>query len=251
MNEISSATNSHYRQFLSLTENKGIKKEGLFLLSGKNLVAEFLANPNLQIVAELFTEKFPAITKKETGAKLFKLPQELFENIDVVGTHSSILVLKTPETPKWDPTLSLSGLTVATPLGDPNNLGALIRSCQAFGASQVLLLEESANPYLPKSVKASAGAVLQTKFYKGPKLSEFVQNKNLGLVGLDMNGKTLPEFQWPKDSFLILGEEGSGLIKNSNMKLISVPTSGKVESLNATVAASLALYDYFIKVKNR
>ena len=87
MTDITSNTNSQFKTFLSLTESKGLKKEGQFLLSGKALVAEFLENPhlqnNIQIMAEILMEGMTTLTSKASGAKVYKLSKALFEEIDV------------------------------------------------------------------------------------------------------------------------------------------------------------------------
>lgn len=250
MTDITSNTNQQFKIFLSLTESKGLKKENLFLLSGQNLVREFLTRPELKLTAEILMDGMTATTSEKLGSKIFKLSKELFNQIDVLGTHSPILVLEQPVLSEWTLAESIKELTVATPLGDPGNLGALVRSAEAFGIKNMILLQESANPFLPKSVKASAGSVCRMSFHKGPRLQDFVQLKIANLMGLDMKGLSLKEFQWPQDGVLLVGEEGSGLPKNPNMKTLSIPTE-KVDSLNATVAASIALYDYYSKVKSR
>lgn len=244
MTEITSNTNSQFKTFLSLTESKGIKSEKMFLLSGSSLVREFLAKPNLQIHAEIIMEGMNSRTTKESGARIFKLSKNLFEEMDVVGTKFNILVLALPEVKTWSPTLTSSGLTLVTPLGDPGNLGAVIRSAEAFGASQVLLLSEAAHPFLPKSVKASSGSSLRIPLYRGPSLKEFVQNEELGgrLVALDMKGIPLKKFEWPQNPYLLVGEEGAGL-NGQRIRSVSIPMKN-VESLNGTIAASIALYEY-------
>ncbi len=197
-------------------------------------------------IAELLTADLDTLTKNGTNTKTYQLSKVLFKQIDVMGTHSQILVLEQPEIPDWNPALTLKGLTVATPLGDPSNLGALIRSADAFGIENLILLQESANPFLPKSVKASAGSVLRMNFHRGPSVKDFSQAKISDLIGLDMKGISLKDFQWPESGILLLGEEGLGLPKASLMKVIQIPTKN-VESLNATVAASIALYDFYSK----
>lgn len=241
MLEISSRTNSLYRKFLSLTESKGLKKEGLFLVSGKNLVAECLKQKTLQIESEIYCEG----QKPQCDPKLqVKLSQTLFDEIDVLGTHSPILMVQQPEVKEWDFSKTSDGLKILVPLGDPSNLGALLRSAEAFGVQNVILLKEAANPFLPKSVKASAGSIARVKLWKGPAVKDL---KVKNLLAMDSTGESLPGFQWPKDSYLLIGEEGAGVPKIPGLKKVSIPTQ-KVESLNATVATSIALYDYSQKI---
>jgi TrmH family RNA methyltransferase len=238
---ITSSTNSLYKKFLSLTESKGLKNEGLFLLSGKQLVQEFLRHPPLTVESEIFCEgQTPQLELK----KQVQLSKDLFKVLDVLGTHSPILAVKQPEITAWNSNSPAKGLTLLTPLGDPSNLGALIRSAEAFGVVKIVLLKEAANPFLPKSVKASAGSVTRVRMEKGPSIHDLENLEVSGsFVALEMKGRSLSGFQWPEESLLIVGEEGAGLPNLSRLQTISVPTQ-KVESLNATVAASIALYDF-------
>ncbi|GIL17343.1 MAG: hypothetical protein BroJett040_10940 [Oligoflexia bacterium] len=237
MIEISSSSNPHFQIWKSLLSSKGLKKEGLFILSGEKLIHEFLQNPHLEIHAEILNKKLRPVTN---GAKKYILAQELFDELDEVGTHFNLLILSQPEVKKADLTQKSKGLHVIAPLGDPSNLGALIRSAEAFDVAQFILTEEAAHPFLPKCVKASAGSVLRIPLLKGPKLSQ-IQHPTL--IGLDLNGENLTEFHWPKDCYLIVGEEGPGLGQIQLYKKIKIPISG-VESLNAVIATSIALYSY-------
>jgi TrmH family RNA methyltransferase len=233
--KIESAANDTYKKFLSLTTSKGIKKESLFILSGEKLIAEFLKKPHLAIAFEVVTAKMPPLTR----GKVTELSPELFKELDVVGTHYNLLVLELPVLSEANMDTDPQGLEVVLPVGDPSNLGALIRSCEAFAVSQVILTSEAANPFLPKSVKASAGSVLRMKLRKGPS----VKTLPASTLALDAKGTPLPDFKWPKDARLLVGEEGPGIQGLKFEKTLSIPTRG-VESLNAVVAASLALYQH-------
>ncbi len=167
---LESAQNDTFKKLLSLTSAKGLKEEGLFLLSGEKLIREFLETPNLEVVYEVMGLKHKPIT----SFKPVQLSTELFDQIDVVGTHFNILVLKQPEIPVLDiATHKPDGIELVVPIGDPGNLGALIRSAEAFGMPRVILTREAAHPFLPKSVKASAGSVLRVTLARGPALAEF------------------------------------------------------------------------------
>lgn len=241
MLEISSTTNSLFKKFLSLTEAKGLKKEGLFLLSGKNLTQEFLRNPGLKIESEIWMEG----QTPQCPAKLqVKLSKALFEEVDVLGTKSPIFVLQQPEIQEWNFTKPPNGLHLLAPLGDPSNLGALLRSAEAFGVQNVILLKESAHPFLPKAIKASAGSLTRLKLWKGPGIRELKAAHPI--VALDLKGSPLSGFSWPELAYLLIGEEGAGLPAISGLLRVKIPTEN-VESLNATVAASIALYEYRMK----
>jgi TrmH family RNA methyltransferase len=239
MLEIASTQNETYKKFLSLTSAKGLKKEGLLLLSGEKLVREFLDKPRLKIVFEAVAPRMKPVAEL-SGAKMVELASELFAQIDVLGTHSNILVLEQPKVETLGGRdLAIhkpQGIEIVLPVGDPGNLGALIRSCEAFAVPRVILTKEAAHPFLPKAVKASAGSVLRVPLIQGPSLPEFPDD----CIALDMDGVPINEFQWPHDGLLIVGEEGAGFAAKTFNRRVRIPTEG-VQSLNVVVAASIAL----------
>lgn len=237
MNEITSAQNPKYRRWLSLLESKGIKKEGLALVSGEKLVAEFLKESPEQVQEMLMPPKSTAGTGKIPSTML---SSPLFRELDVIGTHSSLAVVKIKPLPEWKPAPP-KGLEVIVSLSDPSNLGALLRSAEAFGISKVILTKECASPFLPKALKAASNATFRVNLAATGSLKE-IQIENA--YGLDMEGEDLTSFKWPKDVHLILGEEGQGLPETLKIKRLKIPMAGKIESLNATVAASIAFYSY-------
>lgn len=242
--EITSNTNAQFKIFKSLLSSKGIKEHGLFILSGEKLIAEFLKKPASGFKPEfvLFHDEL----KIRTEAKATKLSRELFEEIDSLGTHFNLLVLSFSALQKINLTTAPEGLELICPLGDPRNLGALARSALGFGVRQVVLTSESCHPFLPQAIKASAGAVLNLRFVlAGQKTSEIslVQEN----FALELHGTPLQQVKWPRNLRLWVGEEGPGLQLNHEqkrlMKFITIPTT-QVESLNATVSMSLALWEW-------
>ncbi len=234
---IESAQNDTFKKLLSLTSAKGLKEEELFLLSGEKLIREFLKRPGLEIVYEILSRDFKALAPE---AKQIEFAPTLFDQIDVLGTHFNILVLKQPDVPvlaaaditAYKP----KGIELVMPVGDPGNLGALIRSCEAFGVPRVILARKAAHPFLPKAVKASAGSVLRVPLARGPSLAEFPPS----CIALDMDGISIDDFKWPPQALLVVGEEGPGFGVDRFKTRIRIPTTG-VESLNVVVAASIAL----------
>lgn len=241
MIEITSERNDLYKHWLSLLSSKGIRNEHQFILSGEKLIREFLnnRNSNFQIKAELICEGLTSVLPQK-DKMTFKLSNKLYENLDSLGTHHNLLVLEHKEFEVWQKESKPKGLEVISPIGDPKNLGSMLRSALAFGVNQIILTKESTHPFHPQCLKASAGANLQLKFLK----TESIQNlKTMNYYCLDLDGERLSTFQWPKDLYLVLGEEGPGLPKDHNFKKISIKTN-KVESLNVSVSAGIAFYDY-------
>lgn len=245
--DITSKSNEHFRRWAELSSARGIKKHGEFILMGEKLIHEFLKNPTFKVKAEILHEDLKSLCMVTPAFKgqrvaIYKLSKALFNEVDVVGTHFNLLVLELPELTALPPSTSPQGLEVLAPLGDPSNLGALARSALAFGASKMILTEESCNPFHPKAIKASAGALLRLPLFKSLPFAEFV-SADENVFALDMKGENVGTFPWPKDIRLAIGEEGPGFKGLKGLKRLSVPTTD-VESLNATVAASIALFSY-------
>lgn len=241
---ITSDQNSKYKVWLSLTEAKGIKKNRLALLSGEKLIQEYVKQ-KLPVESEIIsirgTSCLPLGSKKT-----FALKPELFKTVDINATNFSVLVIPLPEFEEsrfGKP----QGIEVIAPLQDPRNLGALIRSCAAFGIQKIHLPPVACHPYHPKCLKVAAGGFMHVKFERCPQIddqfAEQVGLEKAQLYFLDSQGTSLRHFKRPKDLYLAVGEEGQGLPDNlrNRSQAISIPTTN-VESLNATVAMSIALY---------
>jgi TrmH family RNA methyltransferase len=247
MIELSSKSNEHFKRWLELNSSRGIKKNCEFILMGKKLIHEFLDDPQFKVKAEIVTEDLSPIANSASslrGQKIpaFKLSRALFNEIDCMGTHWNLLVLEPKDLREMPLNHQVSGLEIVCPLGDPSNLGALARSALAFGASKMILTEESCNPFLPKAIKASAGALLKIPIFKAGRLKDYLANNDSAYT-LDIKGESIAHFKWPENLQLAIGEEGPGLGEIKGLKRLRVPTTG-VESLNANVAASVALFCY-------
>jgi TrmH family RNA methyltransferase len=132
---------------------------------------------------------------------------------------------------------------------DPGNLGTILRSAEAFGARGVLLGEGTVSAYNKKVVRASAGSAFRVPAAK-LSLAEAIKEartRGIRLVATSSHkGKPLHEADLSGRVALFIGNEGAGIDKRilSEMdELLTIPHSGKVESLNAGIAASILLYE--------
>ncbi len=240
MNEIASTQNAKFKKWQSLLDSKGIKKEQLCLVSGEKLVNEYIEEwPDL-IEDVLLPPKSKFISEQ---FRLTRLSSPLFKELDVIGTHQPLLVVQTSKFSEWDKQPP-SGLELIVSLSDPSNLGALLRSAEALNVRKVILTKECASPFLPKALKAASLSTFRLKLYVTGSIRELNAQ---GAFGLDMNGESLAGFDWPKDALLVLGEEGQGLPAELPLKKLRIDMNPNTESLNATVAASLAIYSYSLR----
>ncbi|MDZ4662348.1 MAG: TrmH family RNA methyltransferase [Pseudomonadota bacterium] len=237
---ITSSTNLNYKRWHSLSDSQGILKQKQFLVSGQKVIEEILAQYPEKVIEVLASEEFgPKLSLKH---QTHLIEKKLFKELDQFNTKSSLLVCRANRIEKWNPDAAPKGLELLCPFGDPRNLGAMMRSALAFGVSKLVLLTEAANPYLPLAVRSSSGAVLKLKLEQGPSIKALSNVK--GLVALDFGGTPIDKFPWKQNIRLLVGEEGPGLWDMEFSTKISIAMTKTVESLNAAVAASIALHAY-------
>ncbi len=246
---ITSESNEKLKAFKSLTSAKGIKEQQRFILSGVKLIEEFMQQKltRFKPVAFIFeADAWPYFIQKNLEITKFVIPKASFKELDVIGTGEPLLVLEFKEFEKKDFQKNPIELELICPLGDPRNLGALVRSAVGFGVFEIILTKESAHPYLPQAVKASAGAALYANFKKSDlAIAEIpVVAANMAL---DLEGQVISAVTWPRDLRLWIGEEGPGLKITAEQKkklnFVTIPTQ-RIESLNAMVSASLAMWEW-------
>ncbi|NQZ00001.1 MAG: TrmH family RNA methyltransferase [Bdellovibrionales bacterium] len=238
---IESAQNANFKRWRSLLDSKGVKKEGQALVSGEKVVNE-LSKSHKDSVIEVLLSSCLHIGYHTTFKASF-LEHQLYQELDIFGTGSPLLVLKTPQIEDWKPELDVNGLELLLPFGDPSNLGAALRNAAAFSVSKVVLLKEASHAFLPKVSRAASGMNWQTPLCNGPSIREL--GATSGLIAFDLEGEDLVEFKWPENSRLLIGDEGPGVPDSIEPAFrVKIPMSKRVESLNAVAASSIALFHY-------
>jgi 23S rRNA (uridine2479-2'-O)-methyltransferase len=144
---------------------------------------------------------------------------------------------------------------VADRPASPGNLGTLIRSADAFGASGVIVTGHAADPYDPRSVRATTGSLFSLPVVRVPSHRPVLDwvaairagGTGVGLVGTDERGQVdVTEVDFTRPTLLLVGNETAGLSaawREECDELARIPMLGTASSLNAAVAASVALYE--------
>lgn len=231
---IVSRENERFKLLSSLSSSRGIKKNGRALFGGKKIIEEALKNPRVHPEAFIASGSVPVETL--STIPLWRFSGELFQELDVSGTGSPLLLVRTPEIPLW---IEKIGSCLFLPLSNPENLGSAIRSASAFGFQKIVLLKEAAHPFLPATIRASAGEIFRVELFTGPSVTEL---KAPNLVILDGNGMDIRKAAFPADVSLLIGMEGTGVPPNLKAQRIALPMEKGINSLNASAAASIAMF---------
>ena len=232
-------------------KNSAIKSSGLRL---KILYAK--QGPRVKKILAQAEKLFVAIERR-TDAELDKLTASLPEYLQ--NHRGIILIDERPQeqAPKLSADALLAALAsrekafvvVLDSITDPHNTGAIIRSADQFAVDAVVLPERRSAGDFQTVSKISAGAAAWVPLLYTANLVRTVEElkrNGFWVFGADAQGDPLPHTKFPDKTILIMGSEGSGisrLLKASCDSFTAIPTSGKLDSLNVSVAAGILMYE--------
>ena len=177
------------------------------------------------------------------------LADDLFRGISATESSQGVMALVRP--PHWTIEQLFRGQSLAIILDglqDPGNAGAILRASEAFGATGVAFLKGAVSPYNPKCLRASAGSVFRVPLVAAldeQLLLAAVDQRKIEMFALMPKGtRALADCNFTRKCALIVGSEGRGVSERLRAKAMDtrIPTVG-VESLNAAMAAGVALYE--------
>lgn len=140
-------------------------------------------------------------------------------------------------------------------LKDPHNLGAIIRTCEAAGVSGIIIPKDRSVLVNATVIKVSTGATSNMKIARVTnivKTIEEMKKDGFWIVGSDMNGTSYDEIDYSGKTAIVIGNEGSGmsrLVRESCDFIASIPMIGTTNSLNASVATGILIYEALRKRK--
>ena len=259
MKLISSRDNAFFKQLVKLAESAQHRRAtSLTLLDGPHLIHAYclaLGQPKNLIVSEssgqnreinqLLAEQLAEGVEKET---VIELSDALFRAVSPVKTPTGVLGLVSIPTPQALPEREDDSFWVLLEaVQDPGNLGSILRSAVAAGASNIYLSEGCADAWSPKTLRAAMGAHFLVRIH---------EQSNLEAVARAFNGKVIATSLTAKNSLyrtslagpvaFIFGNEGMGLsdaLLQAASDRIVIPMPGGTESLNAAAAAAVCFFE--------
>ena len=143
----------------------------------------------------------------------------------------------------------LSKVLVLDNLQDPGNVGTLLRSALAFNYNQVFISDASVDLYNDKVIRASQGAIFKINIKRDSleNIYHFLKDERFKIyvTALNNNSVYLEEVKQSKKMALVLGNEGNGvseISKKNADEIVKIHMSSKIDSLNVSVAGSIAMY---------
>ena len=225
-------------------------------IEGPNLLKEALS-AGLTIQTVFVAEGFECLfADMDLPAEIdvLRLPRELLDSALTTEAPQAIAALV--QIPIWTIDNLLNNTTGASPLilvlaglQDPGNLGTIVRSAQAFGATGVISLPGTVSPWNPKALRASAGSAFRIPFVESTEVEWLARLRSAGLRVMTTavhGAESATKTNLTGPTALLIGNEGNGVPNDLASRCdgaITIPTTGPVESLNAAVAASVLLYE--------
>ena len=250
---ITSLQNAQVKMWRALKDSKGRAAHRLFLAEGDHMAGEALKENFVQtlLVDETAQERYCAHIKtaREKDVDICFLPEHVLSSVCDARTPQGIVaVCHLPETKK-----ALSGdekmLAALDGVQDPGNVGTILRTLDAAGFDAMLISNRTADPYAPKALRASMGAVFRIPVYScdlPQTLTVLSQTHDLYAGALD-GGPFFARKRKKAGACVIIGNEGQGISAQvyavPGIERVKLPMVGGAESLNASVAAGIMIYD--------
>ena len=255
MIEITSKNNQVYKLFQKLQTKKYRDKQELYLIEGENLIQEALSEG--AIIQKTVISRSCAHRLKDTAEKLngdvFVVEDSLFKNIAQTKTSQGVIAAVRRPVVSPEDIVGSGGpgnFVVLDRLQDPGNIGTIIRTADAAGYDLVIAVKGTADVFSPKTVRAAAGSLFRIPVLfvdTEEELLRFTRAAGKKLTAASPSGsRYYYEEDLSRDIALIVGNEGNGvsrsLMEKADMKS-RIPMSGTIESLNASVAAAILMYE--------
>ena len=230
--------------------NRAPRKEDLeFVIEGPKLIEEAI-KANLLIGYILTTEKaWDKVKGNFNRLKTLFVSEKIFKSITDTETPQGILAIaKKPVCSLFELLKKPNKmLIVLNDISDPGNLGTIIRTAYSFNVDGIIITENSVNPYSPKVVRGSAGAIFHIPTGEGSNLIQIIKklkSLNYFILMADANaGRSLTNIEVKKPLAFFLGNEAHGFEKSDlDLAHLILKIPGKFESLNVGVACGIILY---------
>jgi len=229
-----------------LRHDRGREKTGQYLVEGVRAVETLIDRARENVVALYETEGTVwnrALLEKGPGRiPLRRVTEAEMENISSTKTQQGLVAVAAARSLRvnWE---TARRVTLVDSVQDPGNLGALFRTCAAFGFDAIVLSKGTVDPWNPRAARGSAGLVASMPFEAGVNLQtqlDFLRQKGFTILGTSPHGRdTIESVKLKNKVAILVGNEGKGasqnLLEQCDAK-VHIPMAAGVESLNVAVA---------------
>lgn len=233
---IESVSNQNFRLINKLKMKKYRDKENSFIIESRKLVDEALASSAK--VDFIFLRE--GVSYK-TNCKTIVFSEALFNKLSSMTSPDGIgAVIKKKEPSE----ISSSKILLLDGINDPGNIGTMIRSAEAFGFRDIILMPGTVDIYNEKSLRASMGSIFRLNILNKTYDDIKKLKASYRVLSADMDGLDIRDFNKDSKIIVAIGNEANGLsleMRDIADDFIKIPMEGEIESLNAAIAASIIM----------
>lgn len=259
MNIIISSNNSLIREIQMLKTKKQRDKKKKFFIEGLRFVEEAL-NSRTKIKDVIISEKFNETTSSDLiidrilkeNYNINMVSDKIFKEISDTENPQGIMAILEYNHKNLDNIISEENnfIVILDCVQDPGNMGTIIRTADAAGVTGIVISKGSVDPYNPKVLRSTMGSIFNVPVAVVEDLEqalEILQIKKIKIFGAALEGtKNYFDINFEDNVAIAIGNEANGLsdsVKAIADELLKIPMIGNTESLNASVAAALLMYE--------
>jgi TrmH family RNA methyltransferase len=255
---ITGRDNSLLRRARAVREGK---LNSLIFIEGLRLCEEALKS-ELRIEAVIYSDH---ILRRDGAAKLIErltaaadtsatVSEKLLESVSCTKTPQGVVVLAVRPTNDEETFAAKQTksplLVVLHEINNPVNVGAIVRTAEAAGATGIIATAKTADPFSPKALRGAMGSAFRMPIWSGPSFAAAVawcRSRKILTIAADLFGSAVHrDVNWRKSSAIIVGRESTGLSPDevaATDASVRIPMQGAAESLNVAVATGIILFE--------
>lgn len=219
-----------------------------YIVEGIKMVKEAISeNQEIALIAIREDFKIDFDTK---NTKIVTISNKIFNDISDVKTPQGILaVIKKNQNNQIE--TNQEYILVLDSLQDPGNMGTIIRTADSANINQIIINKTTVDPYSPKVIRSTMGAIYRTNIIEVEDLKttlKEMKSKGFQIITTDLKAtQSIYDINYNNKTVVVIGNEANGvsqeILQTADKKVI-IPMLGKTESLNASIAASIMIYEY-------
>ena len=249
---ITSTTNKQIKNILKLQKSsKARKEQKLFVVEGIRMFREV---PKERLSKVYATEEFYEKNRELFDSRQLDdlVSESVFEKLSETKTPQGVLATVDMREYILEDLLMINKnplFLALENLQDPGNLGTILRTAEGAGVDGIIMSRDTVDVYNPKVVRSTMGSLFRMPFAYVEDIFEAVEiikSRGVTVYAAHLNGEGFYEKDYRKGTAFLIGNEGNGLTSELTAladEKIRIPMKGKVESLNAAIAATLMAYE--------
>jgi rRNA methylases len=258
MNLITSSQNAVIKDVKSLKSRKAREDKELFYVEGSRIVDEALKD-NADIIEVIVAEAFAIDPQNESmlsrmdllNIKVYYIADKLFKELTDTETPQGILaVMKIKKTDPDNIAKNKGLFVILDSIRDPGNMGTIIRTADAAGFSGIIVSKGCVDVYNPKVLRSTMGSIFHIPIYQYDKTIDairFIKTKGYKVLASHLDGSvSVFDAKIGESAAIVIGSEAEGISEEAAAMadiLVRIPMAGRAESLNASVAAGILMYE--------